>query len=76
MIDNHLVGRYQRLWSELEAVRSEAGGSAGRAERIDRVRRELADIERALAVQRLGARLIGFDEDRAGSGASTRLAPV
>lgn len=75
MIDNQLVGRYQRLCSELDVARSR-GGVPGRAGRIDRLLGELAAIERTLAVQRLGARLIKLDDDRPEPGAATRLAPA
>jgi hypothetical protein len=62
MTDDQLTGKYARLRSELAAAYGEPAWSLGRTGRIDRIAGELAVIERTLAVQRLGARLINVDE--------------
>ena len=62
MTDDQLTGKYTRLRSELAAAYAEPGWSLGRTGRIDRIAAELSAIERTLAVQRLGARLINVDE--------------
>jgi hypothetical protein len=65
MTNNQLTGKYARLRAELAAAHAESTWSMGRAGRIDRITSELAEIERTLAVQRLGARLINVDESQA-----------
>lgn len=65
MTNNQLTGKYARLRAELAAAHSESSWSLGRAGRIDRIARDLSEIERTLAVQRLGARLINVDESPA-----------
>lgn len=62
MTNNQLTGKYARLRNELEAAYSEPAWSLGRTGRIDRIAAELIETERALAVQRLAARLINVDE--------------
>lgn len=62
MTNNQLTGKYARLRNELAAAYAESTWSVGRSGRIDRIAGELAEIERTLAVQRLGARLINVDE--------------
>ena len=65
MTNEQLIGKYERLRNELEAAYAEPVGHLGRAGRIDRITGDLAEIERTLAVQRLGARLISFDDQPA-----------
>jgi len=76
MTDDQLTGKYARLRTELEAAYGEPAWSLGRTGRIDRIAAELAAIERTLAVQRLGARLINVDESPAARnhGAQFRVA--
>lgn len=62
MTNNQLTGKYARLRNELEAAYAEPAWSLGRTGRIDRIAAELIETERALAVQRLAARLINVDE--------------
>lgn len=62
MTNNQLTGKYARLRMELEVAYAEPAWSLGRAGRIDRIAAELIETERALAVQRLAARLINVDE--------------
>jgi hypothetical protein len=62
MTSNQWTGKYARLRAELAAAHGEPAWSLGRAGRIDRIVGELAEIERTLAMQRLGARLINVDE--------------
>ncbi len=77
MTDNQLTGKYQRLRAELEVAYAEPGWAMGRAGRIDRIANDLAVVERALAVQRIGARLINLDESApAPSALSSRFAPA
>jgi len=63
MTSNQLTGKYARLRSDLEAAYAEPAWNLGRTGRIDRIANDLAAVERALAVQRLGARLINVDEE-------------
>ena len=65
MTDNQLTGKYSRLRAELAAAHAESSWNPGRTGRIERIASELAEIERTLAVQRLGARLINVDESPA-----------
>ena len=65
MTNNQLTGKYARLRAELAAAHAESPWSLGRTGRIDRIAREVSEIERTLAVQRLGARLINVDESPA-----------
>ncbi len=74
MTNNQLTGKYTRLRAELEADYAESAWSLGRSGRIDRIAGELAEIERTLAVQRLGARLINVDESPAEQRYGTRHA--
>ena len=62
MTNEQLIGKYGRLRNELEAAYAEPVGHLGRAGRIDRIAGDLAEIERTLAVQRMGARLISLDD--------------
>ena len=62
MTNEQLIGKYGRLRNELEAAYAEPVGHLGRAGRIDRITGDLAEIERTLAVQRMGARLISLDD--------------
>ena len=62
MTNEQLIGKYGRLRNELEAAYAEPAWHLGRAGRIDRIANDLAEIERTLAVQRVGARLISFDD--------------
>ena len=76
MTDDQLTGKYARLRSELAAAYAEPAwslGRTGRTGRIDRIADELAAIERTLAVQRLGARLINVDESPTTRSHSARL---
>ena len=62
MTNDQLSGKYTRLRNELEKAYAEPVWNIGRGGRIDRIANELAEIERALAVQRLAGRLITVDE--------------
>jgi hypothetical protein len=62
MTNEQLIGKYARLRNELDAAYAEPAGHLGRAGRIDRITSDLAEIERTLAVQRMGARLISLDD--------------
>ena len=62
MTNEQLIGKYGRLRNELEAAYAEPAWHLGRTGRIDRIASDMAEIERTLAVQRIGARLISFDE--------------
>jgi hypothetical protein len=62
MTNEQLIGKYARLRNELGAAYAEPAGHLGRAGRIDRITSDLAEIERTLAVQRMGARLISLDD--------------
>ncbi|MEP6876805.1 MAG: hypothetical protein ABI887_20790 [Burkholderiales bacterium] len=62
MTNEQLIGKYGRLRGELEAAYAVQAWHLGRAGRIDRITSDLAEIERTLAVQRVGARLISFDD--------------
>ena len=64
MTNDQLTGKYARLRTELAAAYAEPTWNLGRAGRIDRIALELIQVERALAMQRLGARLISVDESR------------
>jgi hypothetical protein len=73
MTNDQLTGKYARLRTELEAAYAEPAWNLGRAGRIDRIALELIQVERALAVQRLGSRLISVDESHVERPHSTRL---
>jgi hypothetical protein len=62
MTNEQLIGKYGRLRSELEAAYAEPVGHLGRIGRIERITGDLAEIERTLAVQRIGARLISLSD--------------
>jgi len=65
MTNDQLTGKYARLRTELEAAYAVPAWTLGRSGRIDRIADELVQIERVLAVQRIGARLISIDESQA-----------
>ena len=62
MTNEQLIGKYGRLRNELAAAYAEPAWHLGRTGRIDRIANDLAEIERSLVVQRMGARLISFDD--------------
>ena len=62
MTNEQMIGKYGRLRDELEAARAEPARHLGRSGRIDRITSDLAEIERSLVVQRMGARLISLDD--------------
>jgi len=65
MTNDQLTGKYARLRTELEAAYAMPVWTLGRSGRIDRIADELIQIERVLAVQRIGARLVSVDESQA-----------
>ena len=62
MTNEQMIGKYGRLRNELEAASAEPARHLGRSGRIDRITSDLAEIERTLAMQRMGARLISLNE--------------
>jgi len=62
MTSDQLTGKYARLRAELDSARAEPAWTLGRNGRIARLARELATVERTLAAQRVGARLIDLDQ--------------
>ena len=76
MTYDQLTGKYARLRQELEAAYAEPAWALGRSGRIDRIANEIADVERTLAVQRLGARLINVDETSVAQARASRMSMV
>ena len=62
MTNEQMIGKYGRLRNELEAAHAEPAWHLGRSGRIDRITSDLAEIERSLVAQRMGARLISLDD--------------
>lgn len=62
MTSEQMIGKYGRLRNELEAAYAEPAWHLGRSGRIDRITSDLAEIERSLVVQRMGARLSSRDD--------------
>jgi hypothetical protein len=62
MTNEQLIGKYGRLRNELEAAYAEPVGHLGRTGRIERITSDLTQIERTLAVQRMGARLLSLND--------------
>jgi len=73
MTNDQLTGKYARLRAELEAAYAMPAWTLGRSGRIDRIADELVQIERVLAVQRIGARLVSVDESQAERPRGARL---